>query len=395
MDAQFTLKRYRLNYLSMTIGIAPRSARAVDLKTVAETVNCYHRSPSVNAAMPSLRHLCHLTVAALGLLLLPLFAISPAADESAVRVRVAALESLQFQPHYSAPATALSLFDSRISPRIQGRIARMAVRVGDRVRLNETLAELECDSYISERKRAAAGEKRARSALTLAQRQLRRTRSLMRERNVSEELLNQREADLSSAEADLESAGAALEIASVDVGHCRIAAPFNGVVGERFATTGEWITPGSPLLRLVDTERLEVSAQIPLAQVGTLEAAEVIELLVDGESYPLRLRQLLPLIDSRGRHREARLQFQDDVALAGGSGRLRWQATRMHLPSDLLVRRGQRLGVMLEKNGKARFVAIAGALEGQPAAFSLPAGSRLVTEGRLGLNDGDSIEIQP
>jgi RND family efflux transporter MFP subunit len=345
--------------------------------------------------MPSLRQLIRYLSATFGTLALLISSPSTPAQELPVKVRVATLESLQFRPHYTAPATTLSLFDSRISTRIQGRIAQMAVRVGDRVERGETLAVLECDSYLSEKKRAQAGEKRARSALTLAQRQLRRTRTLMRERNVSEEILNQREADLSSAQADLDSAGASLEIATTNADHCRITAPFNGVVGERFTSIGEWVTPGSPLLRLIDTERLEVSAQIPLPQVVSLAAAKRIELLVGAERYPLTLRHLLPVIDSRGRHREARLQFTGPLALIGSSGRLRWHAMQMHLPSDLLVRREAQLGVMLEREGVARFVPIAGALEGHPAAVSLPAGSRLVTAGRQLLEEGDSLEVQP
>ena len=60
---------------------------------------------------------------------------------------------------------------------------------------------------------------------------------------------------------------------------------------------------------------------------------------LDGERYPLRLRRLPPVVDSRTRTRQARLEFIGAQAPAGSAGRLRWEAQAAYLPPELLVRR--------------------------------------------------------
>ena len=72
---------------------------------------------------------------------------------------------------------------------------------------------------------------------------------------------------------------------------------------------------------------------------------------LDGERYPLRLRRLPPVVDSRTRTRQARLEFTGAQAPAGSAGRLRWEAQAAYLPPELLVRRDGGLGVFLLDDG--------------------------------------------
>ena len=320
-------------------------------------------------------------------------ALTPAsAQEEPARVTTAALADLLYHPLYTAPATTLSLNESRVGPRTPGFILRLPVRVGDRIEQGNTLAELDCTTNGTLLKQADAARASAHAQLMLAQRQIKRSQTLRKERNISEEVLNQRQADLETAQAELNQAVAALERAQYDSDQCRITAPFTGIVLERLAAEGEWISPGEPVVRLLDSERLEVSAQIPLHQVDTLVAADTPVLTAGDVRYPLHLRHLLAVVDSRGRNREARLEFIQAQALPGSSGRLQWRSTRPHLPADLLVRR-QQLGVMLEENGSARFHPLPDALEGHPAVIDLPGHSRIILQGRHSLSDGDPVQL--
>ena len=320
-----------------------------------------------------------------------LVATQSVAETQGVRVSVSPVDSLIYLPTYSAPATAVSLNESRLSVETSGRILGIPVHVGDSVESDGLLAELECSTNRSAQREAAAQVSAAKAQLTLAERQIKRTRILMKERNVSEEILNQREAELLTAQANIAARQAALENADLAVRHCRITAPFAGVVTQRLANEGEWITPGQPLVRLLDTERLEVSAQIPLGHIDSLKQAPQYDLAVAGKRYQLSLRRLLPAIDSLARNQEARFEFIGKRALPGSSGRLLWQATHYHLPADIPVRRNGQLGVFVEADGIAHFKVLPGALEGIPAPTDLPPGTVLIIEGRHGLSDGDPV----
>ncbi len=315
-----------------------------------------------------------------------------AQQQQGVQVTVVPLEQLWFKPHYSAPASTLSLNDSSISVETSGRLLNIPVRVGDSLKKDQLMAEIDCRSNLSLQRQALADVQSAEARLTLAKRQITRTQKLLREQNISEEILNQREADLLTAEADIAARRAALDKADLEVRHCRILAPFEGIVIKREASEGEWISPGQPLLRLLDSKRLTVSAQIPLSQVESLQQAEAFDLVVANKHYGLELRRLLPIVNSIARNREARFDFVDEQALPGSSGRLVWQAVQAHLPADIPVRRNGVLGIFLEEGGTARFLGLSDALEGHAVvAADLAPNSLLIIEGRHALNDGDKV----
>ncbi|MDA0226438.1 MAG: efflux RND transporter periplasmic adaptor subunit, partial [Proteobacteria bacterium] len=61
------------------------------------------------------------------------------------------------------------------------------------------------------------------------------------------------------------------------------------------------------------------------------------------------------------------------------------------LPPALIVRRGGRLGVFVARDGLARFHPLPMAQEGRPAAADLPADTRIVVTGHLGIRDGAAL----
>jgi len=325
------------------------------------------------------------------ILLLILHSGPAVAGKEGLNVTTTTMEELLFYPTHSVPATVLSLNRSQISVESPGLLLHLPVRVGDSVTEGQPLAILDCRETQVMLKQAKAAHRSAQARLTLAQRQIKRTRSLLKERNISEEVLNQREADLNTSLADVASSEAVMEKAALDVEQCHIQAPFAGIVVERVAGEGEWVSPGQPLLKLIDNERLEVSAQIPLDQVDSMAQSAGFLLRTNSRSYDLTLRSLLPVVDALGRNQEARLEFKGRMSLPGSSGRLTWQSAKPHLPADIPVRRNGVLGLFLEREGIAHFHPIQGALEGRPVAIDLPPGSRIIVEGRRGLQDGDTV----
>ena len=328
-----------------------------------------------------------------GLLLYLGIAAAAEPDKPPVNVTTTRLEQLLFIPEYSAPATTLSLNDSQIHAETSGRILALPVRVGDRVEQGQLLGELDCRSNRITQNRANASVRAARSRVTLAARQIKRSESLKRERNISEELYNQRETDLKTTTEELAGLESAMEAAQLEVERCRILAPFTGILAERLASEGEWIAKGQPLVRLIDSERLEVSAQVSVDRLASLEAAPTFELVTNQGSFTLTPRRFVAFVDSRGRNREVRLEFSGPRALPGTTGRLVWHADRGHVPADMPVRRDGLLGLILAEGDKARFLPLPRALEGHPVTVDLPVDALLVVEGRQALKDGDAIRV--
>jgi len=315
------------------------------------------------------------------------------AAERVTNVTIATLEERIIHPEFSVPATTLSINDSRISAETSGRILQIPVLVGDQVKQGQLLASLDCRNNQARLQQARATLQAVTARNTLASRQIERTLSLRQAQNVSEELLDQRESNLDTAKADYQAQRARVEEAELEVQRCRILAPFTGIIMHRLKAEGEWVTPGQPLIHLLDSERLEVSAQVPVDQISSLNSASGFLLNTNDGDFNLKLRRILPVVEARGRNREVRFVFNSNIALPGSTGRLTWRSSRPHLPADIPVRRGSELGLFLAHEGKARFHPLPHALEGQPTPIDLPADSRIVIEGRHGLRHNDPIRI--
>ncbi|TVO76622.1 MAG: efflux RND transporter periplasmic adaptor subunit [Sedimenticola selenatireducens] len=328
----------------------------------------------------------------LGGLLLVAFSLTGHAEKKVTQVTTAKLADITFFQTYTAPATTLSLNESRVSAETSGKILKIPVRVGDSVAKGELLAALDCQENSFRVTRAEAGLTSIEARVTLANQQIKRTKSLIKTSSVSEERLNQQQADLQVALADRSAQYTTIAEARLNQARCLITAPFTGIVRERLAGEGEWINPGQPIIQLIDKERLEISAQISVDLIDTLQQTDKIQLETNQGNYGVAIRQVVPTVESLGRNREVRLQFTDGQALPGSSGRLTWQSTQPYVPADIPVRRDKQLGLFLLDQEKARFHPLANALEGHPARVDLPSNVEVIMEGRQALNNGDSIE---
>ena len=310
-------------------------------------------------------------------------------------VRSLPLEELLQYRHYSAPATVVARNQPQVAAEIDARVVTIPVQVGDRVAAGDILAQLDCRSHESRLATARAELADALARLRHAREQLTRARNLKRNKNISEELLDQRRMELETGEAAANAQRERVNQATIDAGHCQIKAPFDAVVTARLVSAGDFVARGEPVLGLLEAVGQEVSAALRDAEVTALQQTDAPVFESAGGQYPVRLRTLLPAVDTVSRTREARLSFVDRSALSGSAGRLAWRGSGQLLPADYLVRRDGVLGIFTVQGDRARFVAIPHAEEGRPAQVDLPGGTHIISEGRQSLVDGQEISVIP
>lgn len=318
---------------------------------------------------------------------------SPVLAGEAVPVTARPLAELAIYPEQRAPAEVTSLNNSRISAEINARIVEIPVLVGQVVEQGGLLARLDSADFTLALQREQSNAEALAARIDLARYQLERAQSLAHQQAVSDELLKQRETDLKTLLAEQKGQQAALDQARHNVEKTALRAPFRAVVMERLGQAGELAGPGTPLLRIVDADRIEVSAKVQATQVESLASAQLPELVDDTGRQPLQLRTITPAADTRTRTRDARLTFVGAAALPGTAGELVWRSHQAHVPAELLLRRDNKLGVFQVVDGQARFIALPGAEEGRPAAAVLNRDTLLVVEGRFRLQDGDAVTV--
>lgn len=293
------------------------------------------------------------------------------------------LREIALQPERTAQAQVVSLNTTRMTAEIAAPIQTLPVEPGQVVRRGEVLARLDCRDHEIAARRAESQLEASAARARLASLQLERAQHLLQENFISRDLLDTRQAEHDATRAAVAVERAALEAARRQVEKCVVRAPFPAIVTERLGQVGEMTAPGSPLVALIDTSRIEVRAEVQAADAGSLMTARDVRFSLDGDAYPLRLTRLSPAIDPVSRLRQARLSFSARPAPVGASGRLVWRDTAPHLPPELLVRRGGQLGVFTETGGRPRFHPLPAAQEGRPArAEGLTLDSRIVVRGQ-------------
>ena len=313
--------------------------------------------------------------------------------QNAVAVKVERIGDLAIYPWRAAPATVVSLNNTAVATQVGARINHIAVRVADIVEPGSVLARLDCTDFELAMQQGEARLASLQARIKLAERRLSRTETLADKQTVSEELLDQREADLAVLRAEYQGALAQLDRAKLDVSRCVIVSPYRAVISARIGSVGEFAEKGTRVLEIVDIEQLEISAQVPVTVIAQVATVKNLYFEDSTGRYDVALRAVTPTVNTRTRNREVRLLFKNLAAFPGAAGKLIWRDNRPHIAARLLVQRQDDLGVFVVDKGQARFHALAGARQGRAAPTTLPQGTAVITEGQHGLQDGEAVKV--
>ncbi|MFN4183616.1 MAG: efflux RND transporter periplasmic adaptor subunit [Hyphomonas sp.] len=167
---------------------------------------------------------------------------------------------------------------SRLGFQTGGRIERIDVRVGDRVKAGQTIAKLDTRGLAAQLASAQAVVEEARASHRLALDSADRQRQLQTQGHVSQQRVDEILAQASTAMARVDSARAQADTLRVQIDLASITAPYDGVIVSRFADEGAIAGPGQAILDLVEAGDLE-------ARIGV--SARIVPELVPGNIYTL------------------------------------------------------------------------------------------------------------
>src|SRR5262249_46441270 len=125
----------------------------------------------------------------------------------------------------------------------------------------------------------------AKAALELAQINARRSEELLKNNLIPSSDNDKAVADLHQAEAMVKIKEASLERARVDLAHCTIYAPVDGIVISRSVDVGQTVAASmnAPTLFVIanDLSRMQIDANVSEADVGTVEEGQQVSFTVD------------------------------------------------------------------------------------------------------------------
>ena len=218
-----------------------------------------------------------------------------------------------------------------VSPKNQGRLEALYVDEGDVVRKGQVLARMDSGDFKDRMDELAALERQARAEYEAKRADFIRHRQLLDSGAISaSDLDGFRSAYISSREA-LTAARERVEQRSVEGNDLDIKAPFDGMITERFAEPGAYVTPtttastnaGASSSSIVElSEGLEVAAKVPESDIGRIRVGQ--EAVVRVDAYPdqrfaARVRDIAP----RAEKTDNVISFEVELSLIDPSPSLR------------------------------------------------------------------------
>lgn len=290
----------------------------------------------------------------------------PLAPVAVVEARV---ESRTIRPALFGIGTVEARYTFKIGPTLAGRVMRLDVHVGDRVKARQVLGEMDPVDLDDRLRSQAAALKRAEAAMREAmarqaytEAQARRYERLFAARATSEEVqttkrqeLQVADAALAAAREDLARARSDLDAVRAQRGNLQLIAPVDGIITLRDADPGTTIVAGQAVVEMIDPKSLWINVrfdQVSAAGLNVDLPARLVLRSRNGQSLSGRVLRVEPKADPITEETLAKVIFDDVPTPLPPIGELAEITVDLQplppapvIPNAAVQRQGDRVGV--------------------------------------------------
>ena len=340
-----------------------------------------------------------------------------------VAVEVAPVKKASIREIGSFTGSLYPLSKFIMAPKIAGRLEKLLVNIGDTIKCGQLVAVLDDDEYRqqviqakAELEVARANYQERESTIENAKREYERTKALRKKKIASESQLDAAESEFKTQQAKLKVATAqisqkeaALEMAKVRLSYARIKVTENNnsgykVVGERFVDEGAMLAPNTPIVSIIDIEKLIAAIHVIGRDYPKIQAGQEAVISTDafpGCTFKGKVIRIAPILKEKSREARVEIEIPNVQKLLKPG-----MFVRVHIQFDVhdnatvvpvaaLVKKNGNQGVFIAdlKENKARFIPVTvGIVNGIQAEVLSPViTGAVVTLGHHLLEDGNSI----
>lgn len=303
-------------------------------------------------------------------------AVSEVTLTRVVRADVTALLSV------SGTLAALPNQDVRVSSLVPGRVARMMVAEGDRIRAGQLLAKIEDRPFLDQIQQADATVAQAKANLENARLNRQRNESLFQRGIAARKDLESARTEESVNAAALRQAEAALALAHLQLARTEVRSPLEGIVVKRLVSVGEQVdgTAAQPIFEVANLSEVELFGNVPALYLDKIRVGQRLRISSDafpGKEFAARVVAISPAVDPSSNIGLVRIR------LSNGAGLLR---LGMFLTAQ----------VPLETHPQALVVppqAVYRDQEGKPQVYRVQGENAEAVSVKLGLENQDRVEL--
>ena len=302
---------------------------------------------------------------------------APATEAPPVNVKVTTVTAEpQLADTFDLPAVVEPNRIVTVSSEVNGRVERIPLEEGSKIRAGDLLIKLNTDLILPEFESAKAQVDRDQIEFD-------RMTNLVKESATTQRDLDNATSQLAISKARLEGIRARLERTS-------ILAPSAGVLNDLLVEEGEYVDPGKPVAQLVDTDTVKVVVEIPERDIAYFAIGE--EIFVDTKSQAESLAGTITFIselaDPRTRTTRTEITLGNKQRLLRSGQIVHVTLTRQILKNAVLI---PLLAVIPMEDSKAVYVVNSSQAKRRDVKIGIIRGDQVQIES--GLEPGDQLII--
>ncbi|SDG98290.1 RND family efflux transporter, MFP subunit [Flavobacterium omnivorum] len=315
-----------------------------------------------------------------------------AEKNASISVKVATVKTEEVSLDFVANGNFAPLQELSFSAEKPGRVVRVLVDEGDRVRIGQTLAIVRSEQITADLQTAQASYQNALTDYS-------RFENAFKTGGVTKQQLDQ-------AKLSLVTSKSRLQQAKINIGDTNIKATINGIVNKKYVEPGSVLGAGTPLFDIVNVSKLKLKVNVNENQVAGLKLGNSIS--VTASVYPdAQFSGKITFIAPKS---DASLNFPVEIEItntasndlkAGMYGTAAFTASKqkqslMVVPRNSFVGSVSSNEIFVIENGTAKLKTVtAGRILGDKVEVlnGLSDGETVIVTGQINLQDGSKVEV--
>lgn len=301
-------------------------------------------------------------------------------------------------------ATVYSRSHIQVTAGVNGRIEWLA-EPGTLVQQGDALVKMDLLPLKLMQLEQKAQLKRAKINVRYLENEVQRLQKLKLSNSASQFQLDQTQSQYDLAQTDIEIADLKLQQIEDQIQRATVTAPFSGVITERLVRAGSDVNRSDLLLKILDTEQLEVRLYVPIKYLAYIRKGHGLDISAHGQLINAEVTSLIPSADPKSQTFEVRINIPSHLNETWASGQLvkvtvPIQASNRSLTvhrDALILRKDGTYVVKIDAENTVHRLPVVvgnGTFERVSITGELKDGDKVAIRGAERLNEGQKVIVQ-
>jgi membrane fusion protein (multidrug efflux system) len=319
-------------------------------------------------------------------------AAASSSGEAPIKAQTTAVGEQPMPRFLTLTGTLRANAESEVAADATGRVVQTFVERGQEVKRGQIIALLDSRTTALAATAAQAQAKVAQSQLEQSRRDCERVKQLLDTGAISQAEYDRQTSQCSAQQWSAAAAEAQGQSATKTAGDANIRAPFDGIVGERYVTVGQYVSPSTRVASVYDPDPLRLEVTVPEANVAAIKPDMTVTFTVvafGGETFSGQVKFISPNV------RESTRDLVVEAVVPNGDGRLK---PGMFAVARVLVASPPTpvvpvAALVRDETGARAFVVVSGAAQERVVQTGETLGDTVAV--LSGLRPGEKVVVKP